>query len=424
MWGWRKGIYLYESTDADPLRVSAYLSDYYANTETTPFYDQKQKLLNVYRAMADEYQPETSRGERLLKFEYYGKIARLYFRIGKMAIAEECFMYQLDLAGQLDIMRILPEVHNNLGMIHEETGALDEALRYFQRAHEIAEEHLRGANHPAKAIILSNLGNLEGAMGDPMAAFLKCRQALRIIENRLGMRHIGLIPMLLKLARAQRDRGHFDEALDQSRRALQVVEKRLDIEHPYVSSILQTLGLIYFYQQKYDTAQRYLYRTMEITERALGPEHPYVGVQMHYIGLIHAYTGNAGGAEKYFMWALEIRRTALGDDDLTVGLIYRDIAILYEAEGRPEARSYREKAMAILTRKLPPNHPQLADIPEQERLDPIDVDALTPPVNGTHSPEDVPAANPLENGPPEDPPAAGSSDVDIDLPSRDEDFPA
>ena len=349
IWQHRTGLYLFEEPDLDRFRRGFYLVDYFADTQHYRMYDEKQQMLSLYKLLLAEYQKSQFENEHLLRFSIFGKLANLYFKLGDFPKSYFYMKRQKELLRVLRDSKLLPEILNNIGILNHTLSKYDEALECYQNAYKVAEKKLRGSNHPAKAVILSNTGELSYEGGDHIDAFVKTRKALRMAEAKFGTRHKFLIPLLIKFARTCRARGDYADALDHYRRSLKIVENKLNIDHPYMSVILEQIGMTYYFQKKYDIAQRYVYRTLEPLEHAMGPAHPYLGLLLNNVGVTHFYSESPDRALKYYRWALDIRMEKVGENDIVIGYIYDNIARLYRAQGeREKARLYSIKAEKIL----------------------------------------------------------------------------
>lgn len=357
IWEWRNGLYLFEERDEDRFQSASFLCDHFMGSLNSDSYQQKKTLLALYEALKFEYDSAAPEG-LLNEFHLLGKIGCLNYKLGNYRNAFNYFRKQLDFLEIGGEESLYPPVLNNIGMVYAALSNYGEALDYLQRALKIGDRTLRGDNHPNKAIMLSNIGEISFYLGDMQQAFLSCRQALRMAEKRLGMRHSTLIPLIMKLAMVYREQGNYEDALDHYRRALHLVEKQFDIEHPYLAMVLQNIGMTYFHQKKYEMARRYIYRTLEISERALGAEHPYLAIMLNHVGVAHYNSGHYHWALKYFFWALDIRSKSIGPQDLLIGTIYRNIGKVYHDRGNfPEAQVYFRKAHDIYRLQLPEDHP-------------------------------------------------------------------
>jgi tetratricopeptide (TPR) repeat protein len=363
IWEWRSGVYLFEERDEDRYETATFLCDHFLGSLNSENYDEKQRLLILYKTLNFEYASESPENGVVLEQALLGKIGCVLYKLGDYRIAFDYFKKQLDFCEIIGDDKLLPSVLNNIGMVYAALSNYNEALSYLKRAWKIGEKNLRGDNHPNKAIMLSNIGEVHYYLGDLQEAFINCRQALRMSEKRLGMRHPNLVPLINKLARVFREQKQFEDALDHYRRALHIVEKQFEIDHPYLAVVLQNIGMTYFSQEKYDASRRYMYRTVEITEKSLGPEHPYLGLLLNNIGLTHYHNDHEAWALKYFNWALEIRKKSIGPQDLLIGTISSNIAKVYYNQGRyDEARMHLREAYDIYRLKLPDSHLEIDSI--------------------------------------------------------------
>ena len=366
MWDWRSGLYMFDDRIEGKYRLVAYISDHLANIGRFHSFQEKQSLLKIYQILVGEYKKLPSADRIILEFNLLAKIGRVLYGLGEYQKATVYLDKQLEYAQFFDERSLLPEPLNNIAMAKLAQGEWMDAHNLLQDAWELADEVFRGASHPCKAAILSNLGHVQELLGYHQDGFLNCRKALRMCENKLGMRHPNLIPVLVKLSNVLRDQNKFEDALDQYRRALHIVERKLALDDPYISIILQNIGTTYLKQGKYEAAQRYFYRTLETSERLLGPEHPYLASQLRAIGITHVYEKKMDTALKYLYWAAELRQTRVGFNDPMVGDIYRDIGRVYQAQGSlTEARMCFTRAVDIYKSQLPAEHSSLLNMEKQ-----------------------------------------------------------
>ncbi len=361
LWEWRSGFYFIDEPLESKYGTAAYLSDFFFCPGSCETYAQKQELLNIYEILLLEQESLPPKAQPLFQFDLWGKLGRTHFLLGNFREAGEYFHRQVSLAETIRPRQLAVEVFNNLGLLHEAQGEFDLALEYLERAEDLADAHLRGSNHPCRAIVVSNKGEVHRRLGDFKEAFLNCRQAVRMCEAKLGMRHPVLVPLLIKFGRALRSQGELENALDQFRRALQIVEKKMALEHPYTAAILQEIGRTYQRQQRHELARRCFYRTLETIEKALGAEHPYIGMQLNQVGEILLESDDLERALPYFQWALEIRRQRVSGTDPVVGDIYYNMGRVYQREGKvAAARMAYGKALEIYKSRFPPRHHRIA----------------------------------------------------------------
>ncbi|GEM_PF-3164437 len=369
MWQGRNGIYVLDMPSTERFQVTTYLQDYFLETDLLINHIQRREWLTVYSAMQWESGYQNIKKQTAFESKLFGKIGRLLYQVGKFREALDYFRKQKEYALIQKDKALLPEALNNTGVVYEALGNPQMALETLHQANEVAETNLRGTNHPYKAIILSNLSSAYLTLGNLEEGFLKSRQALRMFERKMGMRHYGLVPLLIKYGKAQLRKGIFGEALDSFRRALQIIEKEWEFDHPYMAVVLQHIGLVYLKQGKADSARRYFYRNMERVEKVLGPEHPYMAEQLNQIGFIHLQLENYKHALQYFQWALQIRQQNPGGTDPLIGEIFRNIASVYQRLRKyRQAQNHFQSALRIFRSSLSENHPAIHDVEDHLQL--------------------------------------------------------
>jgi tetratricopeptide (TPR) repeat protein len=122
-------------------------------------------------------------------------------------------------------------------------------------------ERAFGADHPAVANTLTNLGALFIKQERYAAAEPVLERALDIRERKLGGEHDHVATTLYYLAVVHRERGSTGTAERLFERSLQIREKRLGSEHPDVAISLTGLGSLYYEAKKNG-------RSIECLERA------------------------------------------------------------------------------------------------------------------------------------------------------------
>ena len=358
LWQSQEIFFWIENGDIDRHRKAHYWLDLFDETKFYPFVENKRWVLERYYQLQLCYTSGTY--YPYLHYQLLGKIAKLLFLLGEYKLSLQTLKKQQKCLQSIRDEKLLPEILNNVGIIHLYWGHFKKSQYYFETGLKVAKKVLRGAHHPGKIFLKTNLGKLLSILHQPTDAFITTREALRMGEQKLGMRDVKLIPLLINFARSLCDRESYEDALDHLRRALHIGELRLGISHPYMAVILQHIGLIYFTQRKYEMARRYFYRTVETLENALGPTHPFIGEILNHIGMNHLATKQPKLALNYFKWAIKIRDNTLGKDDILRGFILFNIGIAFQKLGDfNSATENMKQAAEILWHCLPNEHPQL-----------------------------------------------------------------
>ena len=152
---------------------------------------------------------------------------------------------------------------NNLGVLHEQQGLVDDAVQLYERALVMGEH---GANHP----------------------------------------ELSFVPMLNNLASALTARGENNRSIEFFERSVAICERELDPRDPYPAVALQYLGLLYKRQGRYSEAEKCLLRSADLCEEAHGPSHEDVQASLSDLADLYQEIGWGDKLEK-----LNSRRRAL-----------------------------------------------------------------------------------------------------------------
>jgi eukaryotic-like serine/threonine-protein kinase len=248
-------------------------------------------------------------------------------------------------------------LHNNLGDLLRELGDLGGAREELQLAHTLAIDAF-GPDHPDVAMPLNNLGLVE-LMGLRFeAAEVHLREALRIRERALRLRHPLLTGTLSNLGVALRRQGKLDEAREVYARALEIVGPAGGPPHLDRAPVLASLGLVASAQGDLDEALTRYDEAIAEWEAASAPSHPDVARTLHNRAVVLVRKGEHAAATSSFTRALMLLQDAYGDDNPAVALARYDFAVaLHEAGATAQARMLAGDARDKLA---PGAHPELA----------------------------------------------------------------
>jgi tetratricopeptide (TPR) repeat protein len=136
---------------------------------------------------------------------------------------------------------------NNLGVVAEQLGELEQARSYHERTLALREQTL-GSQHELVATSHYNLANVASEEHDYAEASRHLEQALAIRERVLGPEHHEVATTLSNLANAEREQGRFDDARRHYERAMAVRERALGPEHPRMVYLWAGLAQVLFEQ--------------------------------------------------------------------------------------------------------------------------------------------------------------------------------
>lgn len=173
------------------------------------------------------------------------------------------------------------------------------------------------AMHPADDLKVgrtpNNLGLVLQDSGELDTASTYLERALAVFERALGSDHVKVARVLNNLGILLERQGKFDAALARLERALATWERVLGSEHPEVARTLNSLGLVFKDRGEFDKATVCLERALAINERALGPEHPDVSISLFNLSEVEERLGAIASAREHRVRALANFRSRLGD---------------------------------------------------------------------------------------------------------------
>ena len=183
------------------------------------------------------------------------------------------------------------------------------------------------------------------------SAIVVARQALREVENTVGVDPTSVAAAAHALGVCHYHNGEYAEAEPLYKRALEIYEKALGPEHPDLATNLNNLARLYQAQGRYAEAEPLHKRALAIREKALGPEHPDVAASLNNLALLYRAQGRYAEAEPLYKRALAIDEKALSPDHPGLATDLNNLASLYQAQGRyAEAEPLHKRALSIVTK--------------------------------------------------------------------------
>ena len=186
------------------------------------------------------------------------------------------------------------------GEARRDAGQLGEAKKLLTRALAQSGE-LRGDQ---RALIEMNLGSVELASGNPVAAESAFTRAFGLAEAALGAGHPGLGLYLDKLAIAARERGRIALALERHERALELRRAAYGDSDRAVATTLLRRAQTRIEAGMLAGAESDLARSRELRARAHGPNH-------RRLGEIDLARGDAAAARGDRLKAIELYQSAV-----------------------------------------------------------------------------------------------------------------
>ena len=231
-----------------------------------------------------------------------------------------------------DIINVIIS-HNELGLIHEETGFFDQAIYHFDRALNYLEE----LNDNTKKIqLLNNLGNVYYLINDLEHSYKYYQEALSLAEKEsLEIEAIKTSSNLVEVLLSLKDFNR--------------VKKILKINLEFFTKINDAYGVIqtrikygkfYYYlgEDYYDQSYKCLLSVIELintlkSQISLITQKKLEWECFLYLGHLHSLWDNDLEAEDYFLKSLEAVRTFEVQENIKEGIVLEAIAKFYSLKG-------------------------------------------------------------------------------------------
>lgn len=257
---------------------------------------------------------------------------------------------------------------NNLANFLNDGHRVDEALPFFERAHEIFAEI--NPNGLEMASILNNLARVyrkQRRLGDAEKLTLN---SLEITEGMVGKDHTDVATKLTNLAEIIEDVSYdlpTDEAMlrckeagEHHYRALRIVEKTLGRDHPRVAEALNNLAAnqqlqavdavtnVVLHPDLLDKALMFYQQSIKIDRAAFGPKSSGVAMTLQNLGTCLVAKKDFAAAAKAFEECMEIKAVTHGpDSDSYAGTMCSLADMRYRQKRVGDATRLLLKALAI-----------------------------------------------------------------------------
>lgn len=218
-------------------------------------------------------------------------------------------------------------------------------------------ERAHGLDHPSVAVILTNLGNAYGDLGDAAKKRDLLERALSIKEQEYGPDHRELGITLTNLGNAYGALGDATRKRDLLERALAIMEREFGSDHRDVAITLTNLGNAYGDLGDATRKRDVLERALLIKESEYGPDHREVGITLTNLGNAYGDLGEPAQQRKLLERALIIDEREYGRDHVLVAITLTNLG---NAHGRlGNTRRQKElllRTLAVFEREYDPGH--------------------------------------------------------------------
>jgi len=288
-------------------------------------------------------------GPQLLIAKLLNNIGWLHQQKGTPAIAEPWLREAVAMHEQIGPESAdLASSLNNLAIVRQARGDLDEAEAFFRRSLEL-DRAARGPRHPYVASTMNNLALLLRARGRLEDAEPIMREILDLRRETVGVDHPYYAIGLNNLAVVLRERGRLDDAEALYREALERDRRVRGEDHPGVAGTMVNLGVVLVDLDRVDEAEPLLREALRIRIEALGPAHPDTLIAQYHLAGALIHRDDRTAADDTLAELLANARTALPADHLLLGLaLARHGANLLALERFDEAEPPLLEAHGIL----------------------------------------------------------------------------
>jgi Flp pilus assembly protein TadD len=253
---------------------------------------------DLYLEAITEAESRGAAGRRALMDNLAG-LAELYFQTGQYADAEPLLRRVLKerraLLGDAD--PAVADAIEELGLNMFDQGRYEEAEALLREALDARRSLLGDAPHPDIAENLSNLGLVLRMLYRYEETGQLFRDALAMDRALYGEQHPAIAMDLNNLAELNLDEGNLAGAEALYQEALAMQSALLGAEHPEVARLLNNLAYVYYYQDDLATAESLLRSSIDTWRAAVGAEHPEVAGCMSTLGRWLADAGRDAEAE-------------------------------------------------------------------------------------------------------------------------------
>jgi len=232
------------------------------------------------------------------------------------------------------------EVLSSEASLHLNSGDYAKARAGFERAYEVAKEHLP-TDDPRIGKLLHNIGLVAHYEGESEVAVDYLTRGRDLWKETLGERHPQVALALNNLGLAFHALDRRDEAAAAYEQALDIWEQAHGPNHPDVGMVLVNLGQIRAGQGRLDEALAHHRRALSIREGTLGDQHQNTGIAVHNVGNTLGKLGRHEESVEYHRRSVDIF------SKLPAGHGYRIVAGLALARAQARAGRFADAVASV-----------------------------------------------------------------------------
>lgn len=251
---------------------------------------------------------------------------------------------------QAQLMGVMGEVYQNLGLYRRAQPLLEHALDTQRRIHGLRNrETLKSAND------LAWLLTLQGSFGE--AEKLE-RETLETTRKVLGEDDPETLTSMRRMAAVLDREGHYAQAESMNRQALERERRVLGPEAPETLATVNNLTIDLGAEGRYPEAEKFDRELLDARRRVSGTDHPNTLSVMDSLATVLQHEGNYAESEKTLRDALDIQRRVEGPEHPDTLRTLSILGATLELERRfTEAEKIDRELLDADRRVLGPEHP-------------------------------------------------------------------
>jgi tetratricopeptide (TPR) repeat protein len=218
----------------------------------------------------------------------------------------------------------LAEVLNDMGLLLDERGDLDESEKFFRESLAMYRL-LLGDKHPYVATALENIALILQDKGDLAGAETLYLESLHMRAELVGSNHPDYAITLFNVALVQYDQGKTHDAFANLRQVLAIYRKT-SADQPEAARVLNTMGFWLTMAGDPEEADRYLEEGLAMRRRLFDEHHPDVASSLMMLAILRV-------SEQKYSEALQLAQNAKSIYSAALSPDHWRTAIAESAEG-------------------------------------------------------------------------------------------
>jgi tetratricopeptide (TPR) repeat protein len=300
-WAWRSGVFEFATPQAEVEKTWLEVKPESGQLELSRMTeDEKRQRIRLLSGLLAEYEARIDADSyelSTIRLDLFNRLGGLHYFLGELGHALRFYERAQELAQKLNHQHSLAISKNNIGLIHQDRGNYDAALVEFENSLKIQEElgDLGGI-----ASSLNQIGIIHHFSKDYDTALANYNKSIRTYEE-IGD-HYAVAGVVHNIGLINQERGNYEAALADFERCLQISEQVGDRRK--VANLIHNIGLTHQARGDYDAALTEFEKSLKIAEE-LG-DRVTIAASLHHIGMVYHYQGDYAAALAAYGKSLKI----------------------------------------------------------------------------------------------------------------------